>query len=74
MSKPRLNEYQVNVKLTADEYDKIQKINDKHFDGKLTHVQLGRFLFDAACEYLAGANVQKREVVMVNGTPLTEIK
>ena len=74
MSKPRPNAYQFNVKLTAEEYDKLQLINDKHFKGELTHTQLGRFLFDVAADYLASAKIEKREVVMINGVPLTEIK
>lgn len=75
-NKARLNEYQVNVKLTEQEYGKIQAINDKFFNGELVHVQLGRFLFDVACDYLEKAEVktQTREIVMVNGVPLTEIK
>lgn len=74
MSKPRLNEHQCNIKLTSKEYEKIQEVNDKFFDGSLTHTQLGRFLFDVACEYLANAKVEQRAVVVVNGMPVTEIK
>lgn len=73
-SSARLNEYQVNVKLTSSEYDEIQKVNDKFFAGELTPTQLGRLLFDVACDYLAKSKVEQKSVVLVNGLQLTEIK
>lgn len=65
--KARKNEHQFNVKQTEAEWRKLQKVNKKFFNGRLTPTELGRFLLKVALDALQDAKVETKEVIKVNG-------
>lgn len=74
-NRARLNEYQFNVKQTAQEWDKLQAVNDRFFDGKLTNTELGRFLLGFALQKLAEVKtVELTTAFVVDGKTVVEIK
>ncbi len=70
MTKARKNEHQFNVKQTETEWQNLQRVNQKHFGGKLTPTELGRFLLKVALDALVDAKVETKEVILVNGNPV----
>lgn len=64
---------QLNTKLTQLEYEQVQSVNEKFFNGSLNKSEIGLFLFQVALDYLAKAKVETKTVITVDGLPL-EIK
>ncbi len=68
MSRARKNEYQFNIKHTEEEWERLQLVNQKYFDGQLTVTELGRFLLQVALNALdKGAKVSKVTHITVDG-------
>lgn len=71
MSRARLNTHQFNVKQTDAEWNKLQAVNEKLFDGKLNNTDLGRFLLKVALDTLEESKVETKQIaqtqVKING-------
>lgn len=65
MRRMRKNEYQFNVKQTEKEWEKLQAVNQKYFDGQLNISELGRFLFQVALNALEEAEVKTSKVTRI---------
>lgn len=67
MKRNKQHTHQLNCKMTASEFERVQSVNDKLFSGELNNSDLARFLFNYAIEKLVGAKVEKKMVITVDG-------
>lgn len=65
--------HQLNAKFSEDEYNRVQAVNAKFFNGLLNNSDLARFLIGLALDKLASAKVEKKTVLLVDGLPVSEV-
>ena len=66
--------HQLNAKFSETEYNRVQEVNIKFFNGAMNNSDLARFLIGIALDKLASAKVETRTVVTVDGVPVSEVK
>ena len=65
--------HQLNAKFSETEYNRVQDVNTKFFNGLLNNSDLARFLIGLALDKLASAKVEKKTVLLVDGLPISEV-